>query len=256
MFALCTAVAAAINVSLVLTDESHTLAPLPPSAWTRGACPASASVQVESTVQKQVVGGFGASLTESSAINLNALPPAKQDELLELLFGSTGARLSAVKTTMLANDFSAAAPWSTYDDVPGDLELAHFSIARDLRPNGSLTLLKRAQAAGFNGVVQTYMDYPPDWMLEGALPDNATVRPELYDVLALYFAKYVEAYAAHGVAIDFVEAFNEPTDTYTSMSALQLATFLGEHLGPTFDARKLRPRTKLTYGGQAERRRV
>ena len=47
-------------------------------------------------------------------------------------------------------------------------------IARDLAPNGTLSLIKRAQAAGFTGTVQAYMDYPPDWMLVG-WPDP-TVR--------------------------------------------------------------------------------
>ena len=195
----------------------------------------------------------------------------------------------------------------------GDEQLVHFSIARDEAPNGSLTLLRRAQAAGFNGTVQACtplpaitrplaachgcltgalrraadMDYPPDWMLRGVLPSFATVPPRLYPALALcaalglprlnslgpaawwnharsphvvlapsrssYFAKYVAAYAARGVRIDFLEAFNEPTDSYTRMSPQKLATFLGEHLGPTFDRLGLRPRTRLTYGGQAER---
>ena len=66
------------------------------------------------TAAAKVMRGFGASLLESGAINLNALPPKKQDvprlqlaldslrpttwqELLDLLFSETGARLSALK---------------------------------------------------------------------------------------------------------------------------------------------------------------
>ena len=138
-----------------------------------------------------------------------------------------------------------------------------------------------------DGRIAADMDYPPDWMLRGVLPSFATVPPRLYPALALcaalglprlnslgpaawrnharsphvvlaprrssYFAKYVAAYASRGVPIDFLEAFNEPTDSYTRMSPQKLAAFLGEHLGPTFDRLGLRPRTRLTYGGQAER---
>ena len=245
-------------LSLVLTDANQTLSPSPPIAWTTDACPATGALSVDVSTEHQTIGGFGASLTESSAINLNALPPPKQAELLELLFGASGARLSAVKATMLANDFSTQANWSTYDDTPGDEALAHFSIARDLAPNGTLSLIKRAQAAGFTGTIQAYMDYPPDWMLKGKLPDRATVDPKYYDALARYYAKFVSAYASHGVHIDFLEAFNEPSSvisdgSYTHMTSPQLATFLGEHLGPTFDKLGLRPRTQLTYGGQPER---
>ena len=49
-------------------------------------------------------------------------------------------------------------------------------------------------------------------MLDGKLP-NATVKPENYDVLARYMARYVSAYAEHGVHIDFLECFNEPFDS-------------------------------------------
>ena len=110
------------SLSLVLTDASHSLAPQPPVAWSAEGttCPAAAAVAVDHSDARQTIGGFGASLTESSAINLNALPASQQEALLALLFGrgpADGARLSAVKTTMLANDFAAAAPWATYDGV-------------------------------------------------------------------------------------------------------------------------------------------
>ena len=111
----------ASSINLILTDATHTLSPLPAVAWnTSGACPATGAIVIDHGVEHQVVGGFGASLTESSAINLNALPASQQEALLALLFGrgpADGARLSAVKTTMLANDFAAAAPWATYDGV-------------------------------------------------------------------------------------------------------------------------------------------
>lgn len=183
------AAAAPAPMDRVVSDESAQLAPAPAVAWTEGSCPASASVSI-SDDHLQEVRGFGASMTESSAININALPDAKKTELLELLFGPSGARFSALKATMLSNDFAAQeAHWATYDDVVNDTKLEHFSIERDLRQNGTLSALKMAQTAGFDGTIQAYMDYPPDWMLAGPLPDGATVKPELYGVLANYFAK-------------------------------------------------------------------
>ena len=239
---------------VVSSDEGLRLSAQPTVEWRRGTCNA-ASVEVFPDQRKQTIGGFGASMTESSAMNLNALPAAKQEELLALLYGPTGARLSAMKATMLANDFAAAGPWETYDDHAGDVSLDHFSIARDLRTDGSLTLIRRALGAAANSAmtIQAYMDFPPDWMLLGALPDNATVNPTMYDTLAQYYAKFLQAYAAHGVHIDFLEAFNEPFDSYTQMTATQLARFLGQHLGPHLEKQGLWPKTKLTYGGQCAR---
>lgn len=257
---LCAVVGAAPTplTRVVSSDGGLRLAPQPALNWTAAACPESGALHVMTDDQHQTIGGFGASMTESSAINLNSLPAAKQEALLGDIFGPSGARFSAMKATMLSNDFAAAAPWSTYDDQTGDTALAKFSIERDLRQNGSLTLIKRAIAAGFVGTIQAYMDWPPDWMLSGppdanATVPKATVDPKMYDVLASYFAKYVEAYKEHGVVIDFLECFNEPTDSYVMMSAEQLALFLGRHIGPKFDALGLRPRTRLTYGGQCAR---
>ena len=232
------------------------LSPQPPVQWGIGACPVRAAITVRSDELHQTIGGFGASMLEAGAINLNSLPATKQKELLELLFGPSGARLSAMKATMLSNDFSAAAAWSTYDDVAKDTLLSHFSLARDLQPNGSLTFIKRAIAAGFEGTIQAYMDFPPDWMLTHAptKEDHGRIAPKFYDVLANYFARYVQGYATHGVRIDFLEAFNEPRDSYVNETADTLATILGDHLGPTFERLGLWPNhTRLTYGGQCSR---
>ena len=59
------------------------------------------------------------------------------------------ARDLGLESLLPVNDFAAQADWSTYDDTPGDVALANFSIERDLRANGSLTLIKRALSAGF-----------------------------------------------------------------------------------------------------------
>ena len=65
----------------------------------------------------------------------------------------------------------------TYDDTAGDVSMDDFSIARDMYEGGTVPLVRRAIAAGFGpeGTLQAYLDYPPDWMLKGALPDDATV---------------------------------------------------------------------------------
>ena len=55
------------------------------------------------------------------------------EELLALLFGADGAKLSALKLTMCRNDFSTQFDkWSTYDDTAGDVSMDDFSIARDM----------------------------------------------------------------------------------------------------------------------------
>lgn len=214
---------------------------------------AGVSVAVEAHERFQTMRGFGASLLESGAINLNALPSAKQAELLDLIFSKDGAQLSAMKAPIPSDDFFAAGPWYTYDDTPGDVNLTNFSIERDLKPNGTLNFVLRAKRHGFDGYIQSYMDYPPDWMLKGELPDHATVDPKYYDVMARYFAKFVQAYADHNVTINYLSMFNEPVDSYTNITAPEMSRLLGDHVGPLFDELGLRPHTKLSSAGQCSR---
>ena len=73
-------------------------------------------------------------------ICLNSLAPAAQEEVLHALFDPVqGAGFSAMKTVIAGTDFMSAGPWYSYDDVPGDVEMRHFSLQRDLGTNGLIT---------------------------------------------------------------------------------------------------------------------
>jgi len=125
----------------------------------------------------QRVAGFGASILQAGAMNMNSLDHDKQDELLDLMFSSNGARLSLMKVPIPCNDFCGnKTKWWTYDDVSDDYNLTHFSIERDLNENGTLTFVKKARAHGFDGFLQSYMDYPPDWILSTKTPLPGSYR--------------------------------------------------------------------------------
>ena len=111
----------------------------------------------ESAVHQKIV-GFGASFLEAGMICLNSLDSEQQESVLRALFDpKNGAGFSAMKTVIAATDFMSAGPWYTYDDTPGDVDLKHFSIQRDLGPNGLITYIKRARKYG-SFVFQAPMD--------------------------------------------------------------------------------------------------
>jgi glucosylceramidase len=92
---------------------------------------------------------------------LNDLAPADQESVLRALFNpKEGAGFTAMKTVLASTDFMSAGPFYTYDPVPGDVDMNHFSIARDLQANGLITFIKRARRYG-DFVLQAPMDYPP-----------------------------------------------------------------------------------------------
>ena len=56
----------------------------------------------------------------------------------------SGAGFTLMKSPVAACDFASAGPWYTYNDTPGDTSMEHFTIERDLGPNGLVTYIKAA----------------------------------------------------------------------------------------------------------------
>jgi glucosylceramidase len=192
----------------------------------------------------QKIDGFGASFLEAGLICLNSLPHDKQEEVLGVLFDPrTGAGFSAMKTVIASTDFMSAGPFYSYDDTPGDVTMEHFSIARDLGPNGLITFIKRARRYG-HFVLQAPMDYPPDWMLFD-VNKNQDVMPNYYDALALYYLRYLKEYDRNGVFVDYLSLFNEP-GIYTKIPYNEIRGLLRDHVGPLLQKEGVRTRIMLS----------
>jgi glucosylceramidase len=136
-----------------------------------------------------------------------------------------------MKTSLACNDAMPAGPWYSYDDTPGDVEMKHFSIERDLGPNGQVTYIRRARKYG-NFVLQAPMDFPPDWMLID-LNDakRQDVEPKYFDALARYYLRFLQEYEKQGIVIDYLCMFNEP-GMYTKIPAAKIRDLLKNHVGP------------------------
>ena len=188
---------------------------------------------IDDSVRLQRIAGFGASFNEAGLVALDQLHDRSlQESLLRALFDpASGAGFSLMKSPIAATDFmSASSDWYSYDDTPGDVVLSNFSIARDLGPQGLITYIRRARAAGGDFAIQATMDYPPDWMLVNA-QSNQDVAPRYYDALTNYLIRYLEAYSAAGVRIDHLSPFNEPGH-YTKITMAELQALIRDHLGP------------------------
>jgi glucosylceramidase len=186
---------------------------------------------INDAVKYQKIDGFGASLLESGLMVLNTLPPERQEDVLKSLFDAKdGSGFSAMKTEIAATDFQAAGPWYTYDDTPGDLEMKHFSISRDLGVNGMATYIKRARKYG-TFALQAPMDYPPDWMLFD-VNKNQDVNPKYFPALARYYMRYLQDYKKAGIEIDYLSLFNEPFSVYTKIPYEKIRVLLRDHVGP------------------------
>lgn len=199
---------------------------------------------INDSMRYQEIMGFGASFLEAGMICLNSLNLAQQESVLRALFDpERGAGFSAMKTVIASTDFMSAGPWYSYDDTAGDIEMKHFSIKRDLGPNGLITYIKRAQRYG-KFILQAPMDYPPDWMLFD-IEKNQDVDQKYYDALAQYYLRYLEEYQKNGVLIHYISLFNEPLG-YTKIPYASIRDLLKNHVGPLFAKHGVKTRIQLS----------
>ena len=171
------------------------------------------TIDIDPAVTFQEMDGFGASLTESSAYLIyNVLTEQERQTLMKDLFDpNTGIGLSYLRQPIGSSDFRLAD--YTYDDMPAgqtDYELKKFSIAHDR--NCIIPLLREALAINPNIKIMGSPWSAPAWMKDSAQLGHGRLidSDNIYDTYADYFVKYIQAYAAEGLAIDAVTLQNEP----------------------------------------------
>lgn len=150
--------------------------------------------------------GFGVAITGSSCYNLSLMEENERHKLLESIYGEKGLGLSVGRLTIGSSDYSAEL--YTYDDVPNDISLAHFSIARD--EEYIIPIIKEIIA--INPEIRLFASpwSPPGWMKTGCSTCGGHMRDQFIECYAEYFIKYLKAYSRHGIKIYAVTPQNEP----------------------------------------------
>jgi glucosylceramidase len=214
-----------------------------PISFTAGSGSAGQVVTVTENTRYQQFTGAGASFTDTAAYLINssgALSASARNTLMNNLFSPTsGIGLDFLRNPMGASDLARSN--YTFDDMPSgqtDPSLAHFSIAHDLVDVLPLTKQARQLNPGLK-VMATPWTAPP-WMKDSDAYSQGWLQAQYYAAYAQYFVKYIQAYQAQGVPIDFVSAQNEPTccSGYPSMqwNGSGLDYFTANDLLPAFHA--------------------
>lgn len=198
-------------------------------------------ITIDVNTKYQLIDGFGAALTGSSAYLINRkMSVAQRDGVLQQLFDAEeGIGISYLRLTIGASDFSLSD--YTYNDMPTgqeDVELVNFSIAKD--QEDVVPVLKKIQAVTTELKIMGSPWSAPAWMKTNESLKGGELRPEAYAVYANYFLKYIQAYKAEGIVIHSITPQNEPlyfTANYPcmSMTSVQQLDFIKNHLGPLFE---------------------
>ena len=220
------------------------------------------AVVVNLSDKRQIIDGFGGSLTESSAFVLACLQPEQRQAVLQELFGENGANFSVARTQIGASDFSVEGKYSLAEE-DGDVELRSFSLDRDKEGFSKdrypqvkdehydlyhLMLdvwnIKQAQQdKSYRLMANTWT--APAWMKENkkyyerenGFHRGGALLPEYYGTYADYLVRYLDAWRKEGVKIWAVTPVNEPMGNDGGWESMDFspaveAEFIGKYLGP------------------------
>jgi glucosylceramidase len=232
-----------VNIWLTTTNDgggrnvTRGLQQQTPVNFTAGTGSGQQTITVNENTTFQPFEGAGASFTDSAAWLMNSsglLSAATRNDVMNKLFSpSTGIGVSFLRNPMGASDLARFS--YTYDDGAADPNLTRFSIAHDLADVVPLT--KQAKQLNPATKIMASPWSPPPWMKDNNAYSLGFVQSQYYGALAQYFVKYVQAYGAQGIPIDYVTVNNEPTCCAGYPSAMWngsgLATFMKNNLLPS-----------------------
>jgi len=150
--------------------------------------------------------GFGVAITASSCYLLNKMEPGERTALLQEIYGKDGMNLSIGRLTIGSSDYSAEL--YSYDDVPFDTGLKHFSVERDEKY--VIPMIKEILRIRPDLYLFASPWSPPAWMKTGNSLCGGHMREEYVECYADYFVKFLEAYEKHGIKISAISPQNEP----------------------------------------------
>lgn len=241
-----------VNIWLTTTDDAggrhvtRGLQQQTPVTFQAGNGGSGTNITVDENTKYQQFSGGGASFTDTAAWLMNssgALSQATRDDTMRKLFSpADGIGLSFLRNPMGASDLARNS--YSYDDLPAgqtDPALAKFSIAHDQAD--VLPLTKQAKQLNPSAKVMAVPWSAPPWMKDNDAFSQGWLESQYYGAYAQYFVKYIQAYQAAGVPIDYISAQNEPTccGGYPSMqwNGSGLAFFTKTNLLPALHSANL-----------------
>ena len=234
-----------VNVWLTTTDDAkgvnvtRGLQQQTPISFTAGTGTGGQTITVNENTTYQQFEGAGASFTDSAAWLLNSsglLSATTRNQVMQKLFDpNAGIGVSFLRNPIGASDIARYS--YTFDDVPAgqtDPNLTKFSIAHDQAD--VLPLTKQALQLNPQIKVMASPWSAPPWMKDNDSYLLGWVESQFYPAYAQYFVKYVQAYQAAGVPINYLSVQNEPTccSSYpsTNWNGAGLAYFTKTNLLP------------------------
>ena len=227
---------ATFRTILTAKDTGARLAEQPATAIGQVGDSSLPTVFIDPAKQFQTIEGFGGAFTEAAAVTWKRMGPANQQTIISAYFDAvTGHGYTLCRTHINSCDFSTSN--YAYDEVAGDTELKHFSIARDQQ--ALLPMIQAALAASKTPFKLFATPWsPPAWMkTNGEMNHGGKLKPEYQQAWADYFVRYIQEYAKQGVTFWGLTSQNEPEANSPwdncLYSPVEHRDFIRDYLGPT-----------------------
>jgi glucosylceramidase len=236
------------EIAVRVTDAQRRFESAPALAWRQASGPPSGEVIALQPEKKfQEILGFGAAFTDASCYVFHQLSADSRARLLRELFHPSELGLSVCRTCIGASDYSTEL--YGFDEGEPDPEMKRFSIEHDR----AYLLPSLRQARQINPDLFLFSSpwSPPGWMKAGGSMLGGSMRKKHFASYAQYFVKFLQGYAAEGVAIQAVTSQNEvDTDQDGRMPACLWGQeyeieFVKNHLGPALKAEGISTRIWL-----------
>ena len=250
--------------AVYVTDATQKHAPKTPIPWAKAVVgPPGTSLEIDNTRQFQPILGFGTALTDASCFLLSGMPAVERRAFLTEIFSPSGLNLNMGRCCIGSSDYSRSV--YSYDDVPDDMSLDHFSLkrdeeyilptlreVRDIRPDLFLMATPwsppgwmKTYGTTFGGRTEkNYLDPYADflWDLANGSMKGGWMSEKYLDVYSRYIWKFLQGYAQAGIPVQALSTQNEVATTqYGRMPACRWspgleAAFIRDHLGPLLSA--------------------
>lgn len=199
-------------------------------------------VEIDPNKTHQEILGWGAAMTESSAINLLDMPEEMREQVMVSLFDEDqGIGLNILRQPNGISDFSTDPDFS-YAPVRDDLTLEHFTLGK--HEELIIPFLQQAKELVGEEDFKVFLCSwtAPLWMKtieEFHSLNQSTLKREYYQLFCDYLVKSIQAYEAHGIPIYCITDQNEPTATHAIaamyMNTNDHATLINVYLKPTLE---------------------
>ena len=220
-------------IEVWVTNPQARCARAPNISWeTAGESPANDGIVLHPEKTFQDVLGFGAAFTDAACFMFHQLSAAAREKLFHQMFHPTEMGLNVCRICMGSSDYSTKV--YSYDEGKPDPELQRFSIAHDR--DYILPMLRQARRENPELFLFATPWSPPGWMKSGGSMLGGSMRRRYLATYAQYFVKFLQAYAAEGVAVQCVTPQNEvdtdqdgrmPACIFSQEYEIEFVKFLG-----------------------------